>query len=168
LKIFNYRWSQHLTIRLKDLSTQPCLPEVIFNVGYVSTPDARRLAFQAAGKSLDLRLTSQFIIPAAELKRSIASAADKVQAAAATWSTQAPGPPTESSRRQPFFGTKRMESLLVDADFAGAVVYLSGKRVSETSNTTLASKVAELRKEENMDSSHTQMLVVIQSYEHQD
>jgi hypothetical protein len=112
------------------------LPEVIFNVGYVSTADARRLAFQAAGKSLDLRLTSQFIIPAAELKRSIASAADKVQAAAATWSTRAPGPPTESSRRQPFFGTKRMESLLVDADFAGAVVYLSGKRVPETSNIT--------------------------------
>ncbi|KAN0104420.1 hypothetical protein V8E51_010165 [Hyaloscypha variabilis] len=112
------------------------LPEVIFNVGYVSTADTRRLAFQAAGKSLDLRLTSQFIIPAAELKRSIGSAADKVQAAAATWSTQAPGPPTESSRRQPFFGTKRMESLLVDADFAGAVVYLSGKRVSDASNTT--------------------------------
>ncbi|KAH8775736.1 hypothetical protein F5882DRAFT_504016 [Hyaloscypha sp. PMI_1271] len=112
------------------------LPEVIFNVGYVSTVDARRLAFQAAGKSLDLRLTSQFIIPAAELKRSIASAADKVQAAAATWSTRAPGPPTESRRRQPFFGTKRMESLLVDADFAGAVVYLSGKRLAETSNTT--------------------------------
>lgn len=110
------------------------LPEVIFNVGYVSTADARRLAFQAAGKSLDLRLTSQFIIPAAELQKSIASAADKVQAAAATWSTPAPGPPTESSRRQPFFGTKRMESLLVDADFAGAVVYLSGRRVPETSN----------------------------------
>lgn len=116
------------------------LPEVIFNVGYVSTSDARRLAFQAAGKSLDLRLTSQFIIPAAELKRSIASAADKVQAAAAIWSTQVPGPPREASRRQPFFGTKRMESLLVDADFAGAVVYLSGKRVIETSNTNLGSQ----------------------------
>jgi hypothetical protein len=116
------------------------LPEVIFNVGYVSTTDTRRLAFQAAGKSLDLRLTSQFIIPAAGLKKSIASAADKVQAAAATWITPAPGPPTESSRRQPFFGTKRMESLLVDADFAGAVVYLSGKRVLETSNTISGSK----------------------------
>ena len=116
------------------------LPEVIFNVGYVSTADTRRLAFQAAGKSLDLRLTSQFIIPAAELQKSIGSAADKVQAAAATWSSHSPGPPTESRRRQPFFGTKRMESLLVDADFAGAVVYLSGKRVSDTSSTPSGSQ----------------------------
>jgi hypothetical protein len=114
------------------------LPEVIFNVGYVSTPDARRFAFQAAGKSLDLHLTSQFIIPAAALQKSITSATEKVRAATATWMTQTPGPPTESSRRrQPFFGTKRMESLLVDADFAGAVVYLSGKKVAETSKATL-------------------------------
>jgi len=109
------------------------LPEVIFNVGYVSTADARRLAFQAAGKSLDLRLTSQFIIPAAELQKSISSAADKVGAATESWTRPTPGPPTETSRRQPFFGRKRMESLLVDADFAGAVVYLSGMKVSETS-----------------------------------
>ena len=104
------------------------LPEVIFNVGYVSTADARRLAFQAAGKSLDLRLTSQFIRPASVLQESIGSAADKVRAATATWSTRTPGPPTEENRRQPFFGKKRMESLLVDADFAGAVVNLSGKQ----------------------------------------
>ncbi|KAH8648763.1 hypothetical protein BGZ60DRAFT_422894 [Tricladium varicosporioides] len=110
------------------------LPEVIFNVGYVSSQDARRLAFQAAGKSLDLRLTSQFIIPAAALRKSIGSATDKVRAATATWSTPTLGTPEEYSRRQPFFGTKRMESLLVDADFAGAVVYLSGKKVSEPAN----------------------------------
>lgn len=116
------------------------LPEVIFNVGYVSTADARRLAFQAAGKSLDLRLTSQFIIPAAELKKSIGSAADKVRAATESWMTPAPGPPTETSRRQPFFGKKPMESLLVDADFAGAVVYLSGMKVSETSIYTPGAK----------------------------
>ena len=110
------------------------LPEVVFNVGYVSTADARRLAFQAAGKSLDLRLTSQFMIPASELQKSIGSAADKVRAATSSWTTPAPGStPTEASRRQPFFGKKRMESLLVDADFAGAVVYLSGKTISDTS-----------------------------------
>jgi hypothetical protein len=110
------------------------LPEVIFNVGYVSTADARRLAFQAAGKSLDLRLTSQFIIPAAELQKSIGSAFDRVRAATASWTAPAPkSTPAEPTRRQPFFGKKRMESLLVDADFAGAVVYLSGKTVSENS-----------------------------------
>ncbi|KAL2061825.1 hypothetical protein VTL71DRAFT_7203 [Oculimacula yallundae] len=110
------------------------LPEVIFNVGYVSTPDARRLAFQAAGKSLDLRLTSQFMIPAAEIAKSIGYAADRVRAATASWTTSSPTP-AENTRRQPFFGKKRMESLLVDADFAGAVVYLSGKKAAESANT---------------------------------
>ncbi|KAF4631400.1 hypothetical protein G7Y89_g6733 [Cudoniella acicularis] len=114
------------------------LPEVIFNVGYVSTQDTRRLAFQAAGKSLDLRLTSQFIIPASALRKSIESAAEKVRAVSATWSTPAPGPPTEANRRQPFFGTKRMESLLIDADFAGAVVYLSGKKTPESTHAVSA------------------------------
>jgi len=109
------------------------LPEVIFNVGYVSTTDARRLAFQAAGKSLDLRLTSQFIIPAVELQKSIGGAADKVRAASASWIVPTTSLPIQTPRRKPFFGNKRMESLLVDADFAGAVVYLSGKKVGVSS-----------------------------------
>ncbi|EKD19729.1 uncharacterized protein L3040_001924 [Drepanopeziza brunnea f. sp. 'multigermtubi'] len=113
------------------------LPEIIFNVGYVSTADTRRFAFQAAGKSLDLRLTSQFMLPASELAKSIGYASDKVKAATASWSTPSTGTPTKTIRRQPFLGKKRMESLLVDADFAGAVVYLSGNKVSEPSNYKL-------------------------------
>jgi hypothetical protein len=108
------------------------LPEIIFNVGYVSTIDARRFAFQAAGKSLDLRLTSQFMIPVSKLQNSIRSARDKVRVAIASWTTSTPDAPTTDTRRKPFFGKKRMESLLVDADFAGAVVYLSGKKVQDT------------------------------------
>ncbi|KAK6609856.1 fermentation associated protein [Botrytis cinerea] len=117
------------------------LPEVIFNVGYISGQNTRRLAFQAAGKSLDLRLTSQFIIPAAELQRSIGSATEMVRVASATWSASPPPtllPPTSPNKRQPFFGKKRMESLLVDADFAGAVVYLSGRKLTETTQTNQA------------------------------
>ncbi|KAF7886884.1 uncharacterized protein EAF02_003531 [Botrytis sinoallii] len=117
------------------------LPEVIFNVGYISGQNTRRLAFQAAGKSLDLRLTSQFIIPAAELQRSIGSATEMVRVASATWSASPPPTlilPTPSNKRQPFFGKKRMESLLVDADFAGAVVYLSGRKLAETTQTNQA------------------------------
>lgn len=110
------------------------MPEMIFNVGYVSTQDARRFAFQAAGKSLDLRLTSQFIIPAAEIQKSIGSAVDKVRTATALWASPTLNQPTENTRRKPFFGKKRMESLLVDADFAGAVVYLSGKKVTDSSS----------------------------------
>lgn len=108
------------------------LPEVIFNVAYVSSVDARRLAFQAAGKSLDLRLTSQFMIPAADIKSSIESASDKVRAATATWMASPVSEGHGESKRKPFFGKKRMESLLVDADFAGAMVHLQGRRVTDT------------------------------------
>lgn len=116
------------------------LPEMIFNVAYVSTSDARRLAFQAAGKSLDLRLTSQFIIPAFELKKSIESASEKVRTASATWtSTNGNGSETKAeNKRKPFFGTKRMESLLVDADFAGAVVHLTNRKTDETKSVRIA------------------------------
>ncbi|ESZ98703.1 hypothetical protein SBOR_0941 [Sclerotinia borealis F-4128] len=120
------------------------LPEVIFNVGYISGQNTRRLAFQAAGKSLDLRLTSQFIIPAAKLQRSIGSAAEMVRVASATWSTSPSltlPSPTPANKRQPFFGKKRMESLLVDADFAGAVVYLSGKNLADTTQSNQAAIV---------------------------
>jgi hypothetical protein len=109
------------------------LPEVIFNVGHVSTAKTRRLAFQAAGKSLDIRLTSQLIIPASELQKSIGSAAQKVRAATATWLAPTAEAPSGESKRQSVFGNKRMESLLVDADFAGAVVYLSGRKTSDMS-----------------------------------
>ncbi|KAG6187096.1 hypothetical protein E4U36_008428 [Claviceps purpurea] len=124
------------------------LPEVIFNVAYVSTPDARRMAFQAVGDSLDLRLTSAFIVPAANLVESISLSMKNVQTASAQW-TKDPAtneaaaasasaaaqkksenavPPLRQQRRM--FGQKRLESLLVDADFAGAVVYVSTRKNS--------------------------------------
>ncbi|OHW90472.1 fermentation associated protein-like protein [Colletotrichum incanum] len=106
------------------------LPEVIFNIAYVSNPNTRSLAFQAVGKSLDLRLTSGFIIPAAILKDSISLSIQNVQRASQNWSTgitpakvekvdkiEEPAPPQRS-----ILGTKRLESLLVDADFSGAVI----------------------------------------------
>jgi hypothetical protein len=118
--------------KAKRSQNSALLPEVIFNVAYLSSTDARKLAFQAAGKSLDLRLTSQFMIPAADIKNSIESASDKVRAATATWLAS---PTTEGqgeTKRQPFFGKKRMESLLIDADFAGATVYLQGRKITDT------------------------------------
>ncbi len=61
------------------------LPEVIFNVAYISVVDARRLAFQAVGKSRDLRLTSGFIVPAAHLSDSIELSVKNVQQASQNW-----------------------------------------------------------------------------------
>lgn len=129
------------------------LPQVVFNIAYFSTPDARRLAFQAVGESLDLRLTSAFIVPAANLVESISLSAKNVRKASALWNTEASknnkrpesAPRTASSRS--VFGNKRLESLLVDADFAGAVVYVSSAkagheatRLSRNDRPSLAGK----------------------------
>ncbi len=102
------------------------LPEVVFNVAYLSTKEDRRFAFQAAGKSLDLRLTSQFVLPACDLQTSIATANRKLRSASANW--VAPLTKTGVERKN-LLSNKRLASLLVDADFAGAVVFVQGKKV---------------------------------------
>ncbi|CAK7221012.1 Macrophage colony-stimulating factor 1 receptor [Sporothrix curviconia] len=138
------------------------LPEVIFNVAYFSTSRTRRFAFQAVGKSLDLRLTSEFIVPAAHLKDSIQLSIKNVQqvsrrwnpvagngngkssgasspskaasaaAAAAAAATATSSTSTGSPQKLPVLGNKRLESLLVDVDFAGAVVYIGGKKAASS------------------------------------
>ncbi|KAJ9137327.1 Fermentation associated protein [Pleurostoma richardsiae] len=129
--------------RLRSLNSA-LLPEIIFNIAYVSSANTRRMAFQAVGKSLDLRLASGFIIPASNLSESISLSAKNVQQASQHWnppaktpSVQSPAPESEEPRRT-LLGNKRLESLLVDADFAGAVVYLSGKRASEERSSSWA------------------------------
>ncbi|ROW05784.1 hypothetical protein VMCG_05244 [Cytospora schulzeri] len=110
------------------------MPEVVFNVAYVSTSNTRRMAFQAVGKSLDLRLTSGFVIPVSNVIDSINLSVKNVRRASQHWNP--PRRPSQiatssdkpSEPRKAMFGNKRMESCLVDADFAGAVVYLVGKK----------------------------------------
>ncbi|KAK5998303.1 Elongation factor 2 [Cladobotryum mycophilum] len=125
------------------------LPQVIFNIAYVSSFDARRMAFQAVGESLDIRLTSGFIIPAAKLVQSISLSAKNVQIASTQWNTELTSakkpeaaPALETQRN--FFGNKRLENLLIDADFAGAVVHVSSKRAlrnaANADRSTLAGK----------------------------
>ena len=104
------------------------LPEAVFNVAYVSTGQDRRLAFQAAGKSLDLRLTSHFILPASDLRRSIAMSIQQVRTATSDWNAS----PTMGGggQRKALFSDKKLVSLLVDADFAGAAVYVQGQNLT--------------------------------------
>ncbi|KAK2807866.1 hypothetical protein FQN50_005255 [Emmonsiellopsis sp. PD_5] len=106
------------------------LPEIVFNVAYVSNGSERRLAFQAAGKSLDIRMTSEFILPASILQDSIALASEKLRLANSLWSAAIP---PEKRPKNPSPGIVRLASLLVDADFAGAVVSLQGRQDDGTS-----------------------------------
>jgi hypothetical protein len=104
------------------------LPEVVFNVAHLSTKQDRRFAFQAAGKALDLRLASDFIVPASLLQSSLGSASEELRNAKTLWATT---PASSSKGRANILGSKRMASLLVDADFAGAVVNIQARRVEE-------------------------------------
>ena len=105
------------------------LPEVVFKVAYLSTTRDRRLAFQAAGKSLDIRLTPQFILPATALRRSIAIGVGDLRAAR---NASKKSPPVQTgSQMQSLFSHKKLASLLIDADFAGAVVYIQGQRSTD-------------------------------------
>ncbi|KAG8167400.1 hypothetical protein KVR01_003089 [Diaporthe batatas] len=113
------------------------MPEVVFNVAYVSTSNTRRMAFQAVGKSLNLRLTSGFVIPVSNVADSINLSVKNVRKASEHWNP--PRRPSQAAAsaekplepRKTLFGNKRMESFLVDADFAGAVVYLAAKKEAD-------------------------------------
>ncbi|KAI1334812.1 hypothetical protein F5Y15DRAFT_264306 [Xylariaceae sp. FL0016] len=148
--------------KLSRSSNSALLPEMVFNVAFISTTKARRLAFQAAGKSLDLRLTSAFIIPTAHLKDSITLSMKNAQRATSQhWAPIVP-PEKQDSKlvaeinkpSRSIFGSKRLESLLIDADFAGAMVHLSEKKSAvETvgltgSRPTLAGKYGQFSSDE--------------------
>ncbi|KAF1913034.1 hypothetical protein BDU57DRAFT_342824 [Ampelomyces quisqualis] len=109
------------------------LPMVVFNVAYASTKDTRKVAFQAAGKSLDLQLDSHFVIPANVIERSIALAGQKFRKASANWSMT---PTTSGAQRKNPFGNKRFASVTVDANFAGAVVHINGGESSSAQSSS--------------------------------
>ncbi|KAF2658166.1 hypothetical protein K491DRAFT_690313 [Lophiostoma macrostomum CBS 122681] len=104
------------------------LPKVEFKVSYSSTRDSRKVAFQAAGKALDIQLDSRFILPVNSIERSIAIAGKKFRNASANWNTT---PTTSGSPRKNPFGNKRLELLLVEANFAGAVVHINGNDTAD-------------------------------------
>jgi len=116
-------------------SNSALLPEVVFNVAYISTAQYRRLAFQAAGKSLDLRLTSQFILPANDIRRSISLAVQQVRTATADWDATAT---VTDGPKKSLLGSKKFASLLIDADFAGAVVYIQGRSIVDLRSEALS------------------------------
>ncbi|CAG8264097.1 unnamed protein product [Penicillium salamii] len=104
------------------------MPELVFNVAYASKGKELWLAFQAAGKSLDIRATSEFIIPANMIRDSIATASEALREGQAVWATRASSSEnTDTDKDRNLFGNKRLRSLLIDVDFAGATLTLQGK-----------------------------------------
>ena len=110
-------------------SNSALMPEIVFNAAYLSTSKDRRLAFQAVGKSVDLRLTPHFVLPASDLQQSIGRATEDLRKVIAGWNASLL---QDEQQDRKLFGNKKLSSVLVDADFAGAVVYLQKVGGSKT------------------------------------
>ncbi|KAF8477157.1 hypothetical protein BDZ91DRAFT_773909 [Kalaharituber pfeilii] len=102
------------------------LPEIVFVVAHHNGKTERRFASQAKGLPLDLRINPSCMLGVSDLENSIANASSKFRKASASWKST---PTVSGGERKNMFGKKRLSSVLVDADFAGAVVYFQ-------SNTT--------------------------------
>ena len=102
------------------------MPELVFNAAYFTSGKEVKLAFQAAGKSLDLRVRSDFMLPGSMLQQSIYSASQALREADFVSLTKSSLSESNNKQRKPF-GNKRLRSVLVDVDFAGAIVTLQGR-----------------------------------------
>ncbi|KIW16218.1 hypothetical protein PV08_06269 [Exophiala spinifera] len=98
------------------------LPEVVFGSAYLSTKQDRRFAFQAKGKAVDIRLATDFVVPAHALQKSLAHASKELRNSKTLYETSLQ---TAQSGKIETSSGKHLASLLVDADFAGAVVHIS-------------------------------------------
>lgn len=129
--------------KIKRTLNSALLPEVIFSVGYWSQEKNRSLAFRATGKALDIRLESRFILPVSGVQRSIESAVERFRTGTANWQSI---PTTSGLPRAKMLGNNHFASLLVEADFAGAHVYLQGSGPGGPALSTIAAASQEKAK----------------------
>ncbi|KAG9747287.1 hypothetical protein KCU59_g4570, partial [Aureobasidium melanogenum] len=129
------------------------LPEVVFTVRYDSGKDGVRIACQAAGQALDIRLDSGFVVPVSMLQKSISAAIDQYRAAKLNWQTDATPDDSKSTPRASPFGDKRLASLQADINFKGALFYIKGDAPTQ-SNTPLRPAHVELPYKRNRANSH--------------
>jgi hypothetical protein len=120
------------------------LPEVGFTVGYWSQDRNRSMAFRATGKPLDIRLESKFIVPVSGVQKSIEFAIERFRTGTANWQST---PTTSGAPRTKLFGENHFASLLVEADFAGAHVYLQGSGPNDAKSSTVAAVSQEKAKQ---------------------
>lgn len=122
--------------RRKRSLNSALMPELVFNVAYSSNETEMLLALQAAGKSLDVRATSDFILPASMIRDSIASASQIIRDADSVLVAK---PNVQSNKQRPLFGNKCLRSVLVDVDFAGAILSLQSKSTDDQQTLLTAS-----------------------------
>lgn len=119
--------------KMKRTLNSILLPELVFNATYLSKNN-NQLVFQVAGKAIEIRVTSESIIPASIIRDSIASASAKIREANSLWSPASGTTRPKKKEQQPTSSRKKLGSLIIDADVAGAVVTLQGRQAQELSN----------------------------------
>ncbi|GAB7354651.1 hypothetical protein MBLNU459_g5081t1 [Dothideomycetes sp. NU459] len=123
---------QNMQLQLAPRDLQPfersensaLLPEVVFTVKYDTNKKGVKIAFQAAGKAIELRLDSGFVFPISLVHKSISLSMDKYRAASANWRSESIA---NNAKRGSPLGGKRLLSLQADASFGGAIIYVQGE-----------------------------------------
>jgi hypothetical protein len=111
------------------------LPEVVFTVRYESGKDGVRIACQAAGQALDIRLDSGFVVPISMLQKSISAAIEQYRAAKLNWQADATTDDgNKSTPRASPFGDKRLASVQADVNFKGALFYIQGDAPNQSAS----------------------------------
>ncbi|RMZ92046.1 hypothetical protein DV736_g686, partial [Chaetothyriales sp. CBS 134916] len=118
---------------IKRTANSALLPEVIFSAACLSTRKDRHFTFQAKGKALDLRLAADFVVPATQIQRTLGAAGSELRSAKDRLSTSAATPDAKRTTGT-ILGSKRFASLLIDADFAGAIVHISPRQQEQRSS----------------------------------
>ena len=119
---------------IKRTANSALMPEVIFSAAYLSTKKDRRFAFQAKGKALDLRLAADFVVPATQIQKTLATAGAELRSAKERMGTTSATPEAKRTTGS-ILGRKRFASLLVDADFAGATVRISHRQEEQQTSS---------------------------------
>lgn len=106
------------------------LPEMVFVVTHSDGVSDRRITSQVKGLPLDLQITPHCMLGVNDLETSLSVASEKFRVALASWKST---PTVSGTERRSIFSKKRLASVLVDADFAGAVVHFQPNSRSYTS-----------------------------------
>lgn len=112
------------------------LPEVVFTVGQQSSSVDRRLLFRAAGQALDIQFHPNVVKPIVTLERSLADTADRTRSVISQLRTE---PSSGLSTPKLSIGSRRLTALVISINFAGAVIRLLERDLSEPKSGNFAS-----------------------------
>ena len=116
------------------------LPEVLFKVNQEKVEGNRKLFFHAAGKALDIQAHPDIVKPASELERSMTRSAQNTRTALSNLRAQ----PASGGAKMPKMPSEisELSLLVIDANFAGAIIRLLERDPHEPKSGNFASSTS--------------------------